>query len=316
MRQVKFLIIPMIVLVAGGLGALDWYRSSPGGIPGTMLRGASGPEKTGWSLSIEDSDTEEIRNLYLDGARQSSSVFYRRDGRLIAREELDSDGTVFSRVEYAYDIDGNPRAIYIGIDENPGISKYVETSTRVNADGNINRHSSGSEGDWIVSDLNTSGQALNRKTLKSGAVVEESYWIRNEDGSLKEEVHQKGNEIQRNRFDGDGRLLEETITRDGSVILLRNYTWSEGNLIRSEERGEGRIVVREITWSGDRIVEETRVEDGIPVSIVTWKSPDERVETLFRDGEPIIRVFWLDDVRIKEEFLRDGEIVRVREESL
>lgn len=315
MRRVKLLIIPMILLVAGALGSLEWYRSSASGIPGSLLRTATGPEKTGWSLSIEDSDEKEVRNLYLDGDRRSSSIFYRKNGRLIAREELDSDGTIFSRVEYAYDIDGNPRAIFISIDEDPDASTYVETSTRVNADGNINRHSGGSDGDWRVTDLNTSGQPLNRTILQSGAVVEASHWIRNDDGSLREEVHQRGNEIHRNHFDAGGRLLEETVTRNGSVILLRNYTWSDGNLIRVEERGEGRTVVREMKWSGDRIVNELREIDGIPVSIVVWKSPEERVETLFRDGEAIIRVFWLDDVRVKEEFLRDGEIIRVREDS-
>lgn len=313
MRRVKFLIIPMIVLVAGGLGALEWYRSSASGIPGSLLRAATGPEEIGWSLSIENSSTQEIRKLYLDGDPQSSSIFYRANGRLVAREELDPDGTVISRVEYAYDIDGNPRAIYIGIDENPDSSKYVETSTRVNADGNINRHSSGSDGDWIVTDLNTSGQTLNRTTLQSGAIVEKSNWIRNDDGSLKEEIHQRGNEVHRNRFDSDGRLLEETVARNESVILLRTYTWSDGNLIRVEERGEGRTVVREMKWSDNRIVNELREVDGVPVSIVDWQSPDERVETLFRDGKAIIRVYWLDDVRIKEEFLRDGEILRVRE---
>lgn len=314
MRRFKFLIVPMLVLIAGSLGSLEWYRSTASGIPGNLLRSA-GPEQIGWSLSIERSDEREIRNLFLDGDRQSSAIFYRRNGLLIAREELDSDGTVFSRVEYAYDKDGNPRAIYIGADENPTAMNYVETHTRVSADGSINRHSSGSEGDWRVTDLNTSGKPLSRTTLQSGAVVEESQWIRNEDGSLREEVHQIGNEVQRKRFDTAGRLLEETLTRNESVILMRMYTWSGDNLVRVEEIGEGRTVVREMKWSGERIVNELRKVDGIPVSQTVWKSPEERVETLFRDGEAIIRVFWLDDIRVKEEFLRDGQIVRVREDD-
>jgi hypothetical protein len=308
MKRLLILTILFTALIWGALGGLEWYRSSASGIPGTRLNSPGSQLTPGWTLSIEESEERETRTLYLDGIRQSASVFIRANGRLIAREELDSDGEIISRVEYAYDSDGNPRAVYIGLD-------YVEADTRVSADGNIRRHSAGSGGDWRVTDLNTSGQPVRRVTLESGVVSGESIWTRNDNGTLREEIHSSGDETRRNRFDSDGRLLEETVTRGGSVVLVRTYSWSDGNLTRVEERGEGRTVVREMKWSEDRVVSESRSVDGIIASQIFWKSPEERVETLYRDGEAVIRVIWQDDVRIREEFLRNGEIVRVREGS-
>lgn len=312
MKRTGLLVCLLIAVVSGATGALEWYRSSAGGIQGSPIR-ISGPESEGWSLSVEYSEEREIRTLYLDGTRQSSTIFHRAGGRLTTREELNAEGAVISRVEYAYDAEGNPRAIYIARgEESPG-SIHVETDTVVNADGILRRHISGSGDDWRITDMNMSGQPLHRTILAAGVVMEESSWSRNDDGTLREEIYRSGDEVRRSRFDSNGRLLEETTTRNGSIVLFRSYHWIGTNLTRVEERGEGRIVVREIQWSGDRIVSESRTVDGVIVSKIVWESSENRVETLYRDGLAIIRVYWRDDVRRREEFLRDGEVVRVRE---
>lgn len=314
MKRTVLLAILLIAAVSGTTGALEWFRSSAGGIPGSPIR-SGGPESEGWSLSVEYSDDKEIRSLYLDGTRQSTTVFYRTGGRLAAREELDAEGGMISRVEYAYDTEGNPRAIYIAIEGDYPGSSHVESDTVINADGILRRHTSGSGGDWRITDLNMSGQPLNRTTLAAGAVMEESSWSRNDDGTLREEIHRSGDEVRRSRFDSNGRLQEETITRNGSIVLLRSYIWTGTNLTRVEERGEGCVVVRDIKWSGKRIVSELRTVDGVIVSDIVWESPEDRIETLYRDGLAVIRVYWRDDVRRREEFLRDGEVVRVREDD-
>ncbi len=314
MKRIVIFSAVLIASVTGAIGAIEWYRSSASGIPGSAIEG-SRPDSEGWSISIEHGNENETRSLYLDGARQSSTVFYRIGGRLTAREELDAEGQTISRVEYAYDADGNPRAIYIAIGGDYPGSSHVETDTGVNADGAVRRHIGGSGGDWRITDLNSSGQPLARTTLLSGAVMEESSWTRNEDGTLREEIHRSGDEVRRSRFDSNGRLLEETTTRNGSVVLLRSYIWTGANLTRVEERGEGRVVVREMQWSGDRIVGESRTVDGVIASEIVWESPENRIETLFRDGQAVIRVYWDDGIRRREEFLRDGEVIRVREGS-
>ena len=227
----------------GSIGATEWYSSTASGMLGSPLR-SGGPDNTGWSLAIDHGEKIETRTLYLDGSVSSSTVFYRRDGRLEAREELDVRGVVISRVDYAYDSDGNPRAILISLDGSSDNNRYVEADTTVNPDGSFRRHIGGFEDEWHITDMDRSGRPVNRTILKSGAVVEESSWIRNDEGTLREEVHRSGDEEIRNRYDSDGRLLEETTIRNGSIVMLRHYFWTGTNLIRVEERGEGRILVR------------------------------------------------------------------------
>lgn len=311
-------LLPLLLAMAsaGLSSAVEWYKSSPGGIQGSPLSG-SGPVAVGWSLSVDNGtdndDGRESRQLYLDGELSSSTVYYRSKGRLTAREDLDSRGEVQSRVEYAYDKEGNPRAMYLSAGDDALSDLYIESDTAVNPEGTFHRHTSGSFGDWRITDLNQYGQPVAHRVLDSGEIAEESLWIRNEKGSLGEEIHRSGNEEQRSRYDSNGRLLEETTIRNNLVVLVRSYFWTNKNLTRVEERGEGHLQVREMEWSGDRIIHETRSENGVITSQTEWATPDEKVETLFRDGKAVIRIYWRGDMRQREEFLRDGEVIRTRE---
>jgi len=306
-----FVILAAMVL-AGNAGAVEWFRSSAGGTLGSPL-GTNGPITEGWSLSVDHGDEKETRILYLDGALYSSTVFYRNNGRLTAREELDAGSELISRVEYAYDMDGTPRAVSISLDNESHSLPYIESDSNINPDGKLHRHSSGSGGDWRITDLDSSGDPVSLIVLDSGETVEESLWLRNQEGTLREEIHRTGNEEHRKRFDSDGRLLGETTLRNDLVVLERSYLWSDENLIRVEERGDGRMLVREMEWSEGRIIFESRSENGVVSSQTRWTSPEERTETLFRDGKAVIRIFWTGDIRQKEEFLRDGEVIRIRE---
>ena len=311
-------LLPLLIAMAtaGFSSAVEWYHSSPGGNQGSPLT-SGGPEAVGWSLSVENGtdyfDGRESRKLYLDGEMSSSTVYYRRSGRLAAREDLDSSGEILSRVEYVYDKEGIPRAMYITAGEDTLSDLYVESDTAVNPEGTFHRHTGGSFGDWRITDLNQYGQPVARRVLDSGVIAEESFWIRNDKGSLREEIHRSGNEERRSRYDSNGRLLEETTIRNNLVVLIRSYFWTNLNLTRVEERGEGHLLVRKMEWSGDRIIHETRSENGVITSQTEWTPPDERVETLFRDGKAVIRIYWRGDTRQREEFLRDGDVIRTRE---
>ena len=303
-----------LLLFTGSLASVEWYHSSASGAPGSVL-GQSGPDPEGWSLSVDLSEEKEIRSLYYNGQVQTSTVFYRREGRLMAREELDGQGSLLSRVEYAYDMEGNPRAVYISQGADASGSLYVESDSEVNPEGRFHRHISGEGGDWSITDLNQSGRPVKRRILDSGTVVEESIWNRDGNGILREEIHRTGSEELRSLYDNEGHLIEESTIRDELVILHRSYTWTAGKLTRIEERGEGQIVVRDMEWSGDRIIRESRSVDGIITDQTEWESPKDRVVTFFRDGQAVIRVYWVGGVRKREEFLRDGEVIRVREEG-
>ncbi len=314
MKRFFYSLYLLFSVIIGSIGATEWYSSTASGMLGSPIRGG-GPDNTGWSLAIDHGEKIETRTLYRDGSVSSSTVFYRQNGRLEAREELDVRGVVISRVDYAYDSDGNPRAIFISVDGGSDNSTYVEADTNINPDGSFRRHIGGSEDEWRITDMDGAGRPVNRTILKSGAVVKESSWSRNDEGTLREEVHRSGDEEILNRYDSNGRLLEETTIRNGSVVMLRNYFWTGSKLIRVEERGEGRIVVREMEWSGDRMISETRSIDGVTAGKVVWESSLDRVETLFRDGQAVIRIYWRGDVRWREEFLRNGEVIRINEDG-
>ena len=303
--------VSLLLALAAGTGwGLEWYRTSPTGIPGEPLAG-DGPAPRGWTLSIDHGVDTETRSLYNDGELQGTTVFLRSEGRLMAREELDSEGALISRVEYAYDAEGNPRAVFIGTE--PG-SRRVTSDLRRNPDASVRRVSDGAAGDWRITDMDESGKPVRRVVLNDGSVSEETTWERDDEGDLREEIRRAGGDEIRGLYDDDGRLLEESVRRGGRIVLIRSYLWDGTNLIRVEERGEGRLVVRDMSWAGGRMTGEVRSVDGVTVSETEWPSAGEKIETLYRDGEAVIRVYWTDGVKRREEFLKGGEVVRVSEE--
>ena len=303
------LILSLTILSAAG--AEDWYISSPNGIPGHPL--SRGPAPGGWSLSIDRSENREERNLYLDGELQTSTLFVREDGQLISRQELDSSGRILSRVEYAYDPQGNPRAVFIGTDDREAGTRRIATDQSVVASGEIHRRADGVDGDWLITDLDENHNPLEQRSFKDSELVEDVAWERDNDGTLREEIRTRGDEVSRSFYDRDGRLVRDTTSRNGTVIRVRNYSWDGADLVRVEEQGEGRMDVREMTWIAGRLERETRSIDGVLRSETFWTSGEDRVETLYRDGEAVIRVYWSGNTREREEFLKGGEVVRVQE---
>jgi len=308
----RLAILILLLGVAGTLLGAEWYRSgAAGGLGAPIL--SSAPASEGWSISVERTDETEVRTLYEDGQKRSSVVFFRTGGRLVAREERDAADEVLSRVEYAWDADGNPRAVFISLEDRPSGSGDVEGDRRVNADAALWRHTSGRDGDWTITDRDAAGRPLERRSIEDGAQTRRSTWRRDEDGRLLEQIDEESDGTIRKRYDPQGRLVDETTTRDGRVALLRSYSWDGPNLVRVEERGEGRLVVREIQWRGGRMTGEIRSIDGVVVSETVWRGDDERVETLYRDGVPVVRVLWVGGVKRREEFLKDGAVIRTRE---
>ncbi len=301
----------LLLTVLSNLSGLEWYRSAANGVPGSSL--PSGPMPSGWSLSLDRTDSEETRTLFQDGSVINTTLSIRLAGKLIAREERDATGNLVSRVEYAYDSEGNPRAIFIGVENEIYGPGRIATQQNISADSTNYRAAGGSGGDWHITEYDESRDPLNRTVLESGVVVEQSTWTRDTDGDLREEVRVQGSDVTRSLFDSNGRLQEETTTRNGAVVRLRSYSWDSDNIVRVEERGEGRTVVREMVWTGENLSSEKRSIDGITVSETIWNGNDERTEVLYRNGEAIIRVLWSGSSKIREEFLKDGEVIRVRE---
>lgn len=338
--------------------AVEWYESGPAAVPGEPAD--NGPGTRGWRISIirenEDDLETESRSLYSDGELHSSVILRRSEGRLLSREERDASGGLIVRVEYSYDMEGNPRASYIesGVDLKSGLESgsegdseagpesgpeddsesglefgpegdsreesggeesglpRVEFEGGIHPDGTVHRHQSGSGGDWVITDFDGGGYPLRWVSVENGEAAREALWKRTEDGLPLESRLRDGKDLRISLYDEQGRLVREETRRDGYLIFTRTYSWAEGDLVRVEERGEGRLRVREIEWEQERIAREVRLVNGLKQSETQWSSSDRRTETRYRDGKAVIRSYWVNDILQKEEFLRDGEVVRVQ----
>jgi len=305
-------LILFFLLISHLAGAVDWYYTTGGGIPGLAISGP-GPANSGWSLSIEHAGNREIHTLYYDGERRTETQFLRDDGKLVAREEFDNQGVLIFKTEYSYDTEGNPRGITTTVDAEPSVAPHVAIDMAVSPDGVERRQLSGSDKDWLITDFDIEGRPLHQTVLSDGVVSDETLWIRGEDGELKEKRQLVGDMAIHTRFDAEGRIVEEFTIQAGSVTSLRVNTWQGGNLIRVEEKGAGKLTVRTFNWVGNRLNSETHHVDGIIISDTVYTSATAHTETLYQDGLAVLRIFWDKDVRIREEFLRDGEVIRVRE---
>ena len=343
--------------------AVEWYESGPAAVPGEPAD--NGPGTRGWRISIirenEDDLETESRSLYSDGELHSSVILLRSEGRLLSREERDASGGLIVRVEYSYDMEGNPRASYIesGVDLKSGPEGDSESSPEddsefgpegdsesgpeggsesslesgpegdsetglesglprvefeggIHPDGTVHRHQSGSGGDWVITDFDGGGYPLRWVSIENGEAAREALWKHTEDGLPLESRLRDGKDLRISLYDEQGRLVREETRRDGYLIFTRTSSWAEGDLVRVEERGEGRLRVREIEWEQERIAREVRLVNGLKQSETQWSSSDRRTETRYRDGKAVIRSYWVNDILRKEEFLRDGEVVRVQ----
>ena len=301
----------MIVLSASSIGGLEWYESSPSGIPESPI---SGLAVEGWALSIEYADDTETQTLYLNGVEQSSRVLIRRNGRLISSEEFDAQGNLLSKTEYAYDVDGNPRIIYSS--GNTASVPHVISDITLTIDYENRRHLEGFEENWHITDMNLDGRRSTLKIIDSDEIVGETNWIRDSAGNLLEKLIIKGTEEHRIRYDSKTRMIEEEILNNDAPILLRNYVWEGDKLVRVEERGNGLVKIKNRVWLGSQIIEETSTINGVISAELVWKNPNEKIETLYEDGKPFVRVHWKNGRKYKEEFLGDQEVTRVRDGGL
>lgn len=306
-------LLPLYLILNLPLGAGNWFQSGPGAEQRSPVS-IGALKGSGWTLYIEktNEDTEK-RTLYYDTRIHSSVILIRKSGRLIRREERDAGDELLSFVEYAYDPEGNPRAVYFNTQSDDFAATHIETQTPAQIDSPNIRYQSGSGGNWNISDLDASGRPTREVKYRDNSLSVEENWIRSSDGRLLQSIKKEGDSAITSLYDSQGRLIQEQTQRQGLLVLTRNYTWQGTNLIRVEEQGEGRLSVREIEWSGNRIVRESRMIDGIIELEINWTTPKDRTETFYRKGRPVIRVYWSDNRRIKEEFLLDGKVVRVQE---
>lgn len=294
------------------LGASDWYSSNSAGIPGRLLS-ADAPSAEGWSLSVTRKEKQEIHSLYKNGTLNKSFHFFRDGGLLTEKEERDASGQLVSRVEYVYDSQGNPRAVFIQPNPEKDEETAVLASQPESAGSSSRNFIDGGGADWLITRQNNQYKPLKQLRLENGETASETEWKRDSEGRLYEQLVSNGNETTRSLYDSEGRLKEEQIVQSRMTVSRRLYFWQENELVRVEERGTGYNKVRNIVWADGRMIRETFIRDGLRVRENEWKTPGEKVETFFRDDMPVIRIYWKDSVKLREEFLSQGQVVRTRE---
>ncbi len=301
----------MFAVPASSIGGLEWYESSPSGMPESPTDGLA---VEGWTLSIEYADDTETQTLYLNGVEQSSRVLMRKNGKLINSEEFDAQGNLLNKSVYVYDVDGSPRAIYFS--EDTKSIPHVISDMVLTTDYENRRHLEGFEDSWRITSMDSNGRRSTLRIIDSDEIVGETKWIRDSAGNLLEELIIRDTKEHRIQYDSKARMTKEEILDNGAPVLLRNYFWEGDNLVRVEERGNGAVEIKDSVWLGDRIIEETTTINGVISVELVWKNPNEKVETLYRNGKPFVRVHWEDGRKIKEEFIGDHGVIREREEDL
>lgn len=305
----------LLSLIPFPLSAEQWYASGPGGVLRNPI--AQGQTK-GWTVFVEQQDDNtELQTLYFNNQIQSRLKLIRADGHLITREERDAQGELLSRIEYLYDKDGNPRASYLrSTDEESTEEEFtrveINSQSSVQIDGNYTRSISGYGDNWIISDMNASGQLTKQFSYRDSAPLIEEIWTRAEDGQLLEYVKKEDKTVLNRYYDEQGRIAKEETWQDRYLIHSRWYSWQDSNLVRVEELGEGERRVREIQWSGNRISIERLFINGIIAKEIEWTSPAERTETAFQDGQPYIRTYWADNNKVREELTQKDNLLKAK----
>ena len=313
MMSRRYPLVIVFAFLSTVLGGAEWYRSGPGGHLGPPIS-SGGKANSGWTLSAEKEGDDETRTLYYNDTAQFTILLTRIDGQLVSEVKQDADGEILSRIEYLYDMDGNPRASYITTEADDSPNIHVESQSRVHADGSTLQNEYGASADWTLTNLDKFGLPVKQVVYEDGQEVRTQIWTRAEDGRLLQSATRAGEYSSMSQYDSQGYLIREEESQDDVLVRTRVYTWENGNLISVLERGDGVISQRETQWTEDGdISRETYYEDGLRTRDIAWIEPGKKIETIYKDGSAVIRVYWEDDRRRKMEFLRYGTVVRVRE---
>ncbi|TVQ24034.1 MAG: hypothetical protein EA383_12710 [Spirochaetaceae bacterium] len=115
-------------------------------------------------------------------------------------------------------------------------------------------------------------------------------------------------------FDGDGRVVTHTTSREGEVLISRRMTY-ESELLHSEEttRSDGPDeVIRYYHNEDGSLTRSERLRDGSMVRLREYGENERVWETRFIAGEPVLRIEFIAENRVREQVLQDGEVVRER----
>ncbi|RLW70208.1 MAG: hypothetical protein B6D68_01150 [spirochete symbiont of Stewartia floridana] len=298
----------LLAMVSLNCGAAEWYRSGPEGYLGKSID-SGGKAGLGWTMAVEIAEGVETRTLHQGDKIHSVAVITRVDEQLVSWVEKDAEGTLISKVEYVYNSEGTPQAVYIAPARDAPI--VVGSQSLIQADGPVFRSIYGEDDDWVFTDMNEVGLPFKQTTYQDGEVVETWEWMRSEDGRLLQTTAVRGEITDFSQYDSQEHLTLEQRTKNGVLLYSRVYTWDGEDIIRIDEHGDGKVLRQEIEWSEGNKSREVFYDNNLKTKEIVWTAPGKKTETIYRDGSPSVRVYWVDDRPIREEFLSEGRIIRV-----
>ncbi len=265
----------------------------------------------GWHVSVEREGEKEIRSLYLDGQLQGRELFFRDNGLLTGRERQDAGGTVTSRVEYAYDALGNPRALFI---EAPGEAALGEAA--------LGQASSGQ----AASGQGTSGQAASGQGAPRQGTGRDA--ARKSGGGSSPGAGAEGKpEGQLRPVEASDREDTEEAQAQGAIVSLPvqpAFNALPTVVLRQPSAAADPLSVTSTGRGGDwqitshnsrsQPVKHVQLKDGETVSETLWERDEEgRIrEKHVHQGQQHIRSIFDDNGHLIEEQIRYGSLMVAR----
>ena len=315
---------------------IGWYRQDE--FPYVLKLSEQGQtsKRTLYESGTEIKRWERTANSekFYQQLRLSEIRIYDNKGRLIEEQLLGEDGEITKTI-YFYD---SHALVYSTTSDGQGNYLYRDDFRlsperrllgveRTWADGGQEGLTLNAAGGRIFQERNSNGQTeLLYRFDSNGRLYDREQWT-DRSLALSERFRYDGDRLlaaveidsrtgltTRREFDDEGRIVTESVERDGVEVERRLVFWdSNGQKIRIELNGEQGL--EELRYSYDSegtLVEEEYWSRGGLEKRVLYIGPDQQIEELYRDEEIFMRIHFEDDQKWKEEFLDNGKVIRLK----
>jgi hypothetical protein len=290
-----------------------------------------------WEYSLYNNrNVREERKF--NGDTLESIYYYDRRGRLV-EEHLYSGDLLTQKIVYFYS--ENQELDQIKSYDNTGNLLYEEyyefnrhgmirrvtrtwsdgrnqVSSFVYGHGQLVEETYSSDGEMTISRYDETGNLTFIEVWEGDEQVREKMFFYNKtDESLLSTLEKdlsQGIETE-SRFNTEGWLIEETVSKDDKTVYKQVYTYdNEGRkatMKKTSDRG-----LEEWSFYYDSEGDLNREEyynRGMLERRTVYTSDNSYYEELYRYGELLIRVYYEDEAKIREEFIDDGEVIKVKD---
>lgn len=247
------------------------------------------------------------------GALLAKKTLYKyANGRVTRKRILDGDGKTVSSETYLYAANGALREV-----RRSAASDAAMVSSVVQGPAGLSETRSSLGDDLFVERFGPDGRMVNRERAVDGRTLSvEDFTYDPVSGTLasSRESRPSDTTVVDRRYDGSGRLSQETTTVKGAVSETSSY--------EHDEKGRETVKLRRSaagleTWKksyadSGSLLREEYYKRGILVKATVHGQGKLRTEELYKEGELFLKVFYEGDTRLREEVWANGRIQRER----